>query len=894
MNQSPYRHLPVIPHAGYLGELRARPAYLGADAQTEPDWPFYCGGLHGSIQIQQSEFKSEIWGFKPGHYLLRCYYLGQLVERKARLDAQGILETHGPGLMSGRGGVFLAELERDGESWTLLLREYDTRPFEGGYTQSFQLYRTVLQRTDRELQNRLSSKGSARLRIGMGENRSIFPLQLMPSVLDVTGRRIALHYHEAVERLADLLLAHRPPYGRTLVYADESLDIFGIFALQEVGRLLGIRNLYGSIIWGPQAVGQGATLQRGNEAPLLTPEQVFKGSRRLFLLNGWNGFITHLPLFERLLEVEDLDAWLISVMTTETAKVLASKLGAERILLIKPGGESLLALAIAHELLKRYPDAVDKHFLDNCTESNSLAEYLSLARSEIFAPEQVASLIVPEPAYESRLLQGIQVLAERLAQADSVPVHLPGADLIQSGGMSAYCLWNNLLALTGKLAQPDADGDQDIRGGELRVITLGNEEAQLQGLGPDQFFGCLPMDEAGAAEAATRMQLPPDAYEHVLKDAVRPILDYPDPSQSHQRELILCIGTGLEARWLRDHELWRERLRQNDTTLVVIDPMPGPFLLKHAALCLPTPPAVARHQLNINGEWRLIQSFPRRQAPAETRTETSILYDTMAEISRSLRESESFRQGHPDLARHLQDGYLQVRFESPDWGWGGQLKRIDGEISRAQLWERIQDYLSADSPLFCRPEDEQGNPLSWTALMQAGITLHSPKRRRFADIKGEPVRFTFFVPQESDFALPSGVILNIGSSIPDPDPASVRFAIHASGSANTVLSEFMPEQRVLYVSTHLAAEKALSNGDTVALHHSDAEPVTCRIQISDWLKGSMVYLHHYITRQELDGKLVIPWLRFKVETCAYSQVPLLKKVQIRLELDKESSADGRA
>lgn len=888
MNQSPYRNLPVIPHAGYLGELRARPAYLGAsddpNAQSTPDWPFYCGGLHGEIQIQQSEFKSESWGFKPGNCTVRCYYLGQLVERRARLDSRGNLETSGAGLMSGPDAVFLAELEREEQSWTLLLRETETRQNEQGYLQIFQIYRTVMQRTDRELENPMPEASTVRFRIGMGENRSLFPLQLMPSVLDVTGRRMPLPYGEAIERLADLLLAHRPPYGRTLVYADESVDLFGIFALQETCRLLGVRNLYGSAIWGPQAVGVGATLQRGQEAPILTLDQALDGDSRLFLLNGWNGFVTHLPMFERLLQVQDLDVWLITVMTTETAKVLADKLGSERILLVKPGGESLLALALAHELLARYPQAVDRDFISRCADPESFEQYITLARSEIFAPEKVASLLVPEPAYEDRLLQGIHVLAERLAQPGSVPVHVPGADLILSGGMAAYCLWTNLLALTGKLGRQGHQGSR-IRGGELRVLTLGNEETQLQGLGPDSFFGNLPIDEAGCREAARRMGLPEDAYDALPHENLRPILDFSEPGDSSQRELILCIGTGLEARWMRDHDLWRERLRRREVTLVVIDPMPGPFLLGHAALCLPTPPAVSRHQLSQNGEWRLIQAYPRRRAPAETRSEATMLYDALAEISRNLRESEDYRLAHPDLASLASEGYLQERFEAPEAGWGGQLSRIDDEVSRAQLWERIQTYLGGETPLFCRPEGADGEPLAWSELLRAGSVLHSPRRQDatgFGDLHNQPGQFRFFVPQAEDFELPNSVLLNIGSAIPDPTPAEVRFAIASSGSAGTLLLENLPAERVLYVSASLAAKEGLSDGEIVSLHHSDAEASEFAIRVSDWLKGEMVYLHHYMTEPERKGELVIPWLRFKVDSCAYSQVPLLKKVQVRL------------
>lgn len=873
MNHSSSRHLPVIPHAGYLSEQAGRPAYLGESGGVN-SWPYDSSGLQGDIRLHQQAFKSEIWQFKPGLYQLRCYYLGQLVERQARLDASGRLETSGAGLMSGPGAVFLAEIEHGDQSWTLLLREVETRSVDKGYLQVFQLFRTVMQRTDRLLEHSLPANSRVRLRIGLGENRSLFPLQLAPSVLDVTGRRIPLSSGEAVERLADLLLAHRPPFGRTLVYADDSVDLFGLFALQEVGRLLGIRNLHASAIWGPEAVAASALRQRGHLTPGLSAEQVFAGGDRLFLLNGWNGFVTHLPLFERLLNQPDCDAWLISVMTTETAKVLADKLGAERILLILPGGESLLALAIAHELIHRYPQAIARDFVAAQGDFASFEEFIALAASEMFAPDKVASLLVPEAAYADRLLQGIHVLAERLAQPETVPIHLPGIDLMQSGGMAAYSLWTNLLALTGKLGHSEGR----LRGGELRLLAPGNEEAQLQHLGPNRFFGQLPVDAAGCREAARRMGLPEDTYDALPHEAERPIQAFSTAGPGSQRELILCIGTGLETRWLRDHELWRQRLERREVTLVVIDPMPGPFLLEHAALCLPTPPPQARHRLSLNGEGRLTPTYPRRQPPAETRSETSLLYDAMAEVSRLLRADEDLRLAHPDLAMLSDSGWLQQRFEPPDSGGG--LMRVEGEVLRPQLWERLQSYSGGETPLPGHFLDADGAPLSWTSL------LASPARAATST-----PAFQFFVPTEADFALPAGVLLNIGSAMPNASPADVRFAIDASASANTRLHEALPAERWLFVAATLAAELDLHDGDWVRLSHDAAEAIAFEIRVSDWLKGRMVYLHQYMTAAELSGQVVIPWLRYSVGSCAYSGVPLLKKVQVRLTPEKGVSPD---
>lgn len=337
MSKPSVRHLPTVPHAGYLGEQTAPPSSLGPAAQGSSAAPFLSVGASGTLHTQHADFQAETWSLAPGAYQLRCYYLGQLVERSVHLSAQGVITTRGAGLLSGRQAAFLAELERDGEAWTVLLGEQQTRELEaGGYEQLYHLYRTRLQHSVRRLHSTRVGGGLAKLRVGMGETRSLYPLQLGPSVNDVTGRRVALHYPEAIERLADLLLQHRSPYGRTLVYADGDLDVFGVFALQETLRLLGVRNLQGSPVWGSLAQAEGARWQRGNAQPSLNLDKALEGTGRCWILSGWNGCVSHLPVFEQLLAQPDLDAWVIDVMVSETAQVVADRLGSAQILLVRP------------------------------------------------------------------------------------------------------------------------------------------------------------------------------------------------------------------------------------------------------------------------------------------------------------------------------------------------------------------------------------------------------------------------------------------------------------------------------------------------------------------------------------------------------------------------------
>lgn len=908
MRRLSYLNLPSIPHAGYLGEYRGRPAYLGltpgAD-DAEQTWPFYSAGLSGQISVSQTLMRSEACGFLPGKYQLRCFFLGQLVERLARLRSDGRLETRGKGLMAEPGQAFLAELEQDGQQWTVLLREQESTQRPEGYTQVFDLYRTVLSHARREITDAPQhhpEHSMMRLRVAMGEQRSLYPLQLAPSVLDLTGRRLPLRYDEAIERLADLVLAHRPPYGRTLVYMDGNCDTFAQFALQEVGRLLGVRNLYGSSAWGGRAVAEAALLQQGNTAPMLTADQAFSGSRRLYLLSGWNGLVTHPALFERLLQRDDLDAWLIDTVVSESAKVLADRLGPDRVVLLKPGAEPYLVLALAHEIFHRWPEALNTDFIHSQADTGSFDEFAALARADIFAPDAVAELLVPEPDYAPRLRAALSSIAAALVHSDSVPVHLPGSGLTQSSGVVGVALWQNLLAMLGKWG---FDGPQ-LRGGVLRSFESQSEGAQMLGLDPDHFFGCLSMDKAGAQEAARRMGLPPQTYLPLLQERAHPIQELPLVAQGHQasaqRELIICIGNGMESRLMRDNALWLQKLRQNEVTLVLIDAQPGPLCLQHAALILPPTLPVAAHRALINGEGRLIQSFPRRQAPPETRTEATVLYDLMAEVSRFLREEPEAMQGHRDLASLAESGYLQARFEPPEWGWGGQLPRMAGEVSRPRLWERLQQYLGPHSdggpelaPLFCRFDNARGEALSWSESLEGAFS----RPAALEDLHRQPGRFRFFVPDvdasrhTDDLAIPAGPLLNFGSAMPAASYGEVRYSIASSTDALPLDHAQLPRQRHLFISAALAVRLQLAGGDAVRLQAESApEQRTAAalhesLQIATEIKGEMVYLHHYPSRDELANRIDFPWLRFEAPVCPYSQVPLLKKIQIQISKDTD-------
>ncbi|PIQ23609.1 hypothetical protein COW36_14185 [bacterium (Candidatus Blackallbacteria) CG17_big_fil_post_rev_8_21_14_2_50_48_46] len=900
-----YNHLPTIKHAGLLEELHGIPGYLHPagfqDYGASFNWPFYSGGISGVIQVNETQSVSAIEDLPQGAYLLRTYFFGQLLERKAFLKPNGSLDVQSPGPLALPGSVFVAELEREDLRFTAMLREssqgWSQRDGQG--IQTFLFYRSMTRKLERIIENKMPEEGFAKLRISMGEQPTLFPLQLSPSVLDVTGRRVPLFYQDAINRLADLLLAYRPPYGRTLVYAGGDLDYFDQFAMHEVFRLLGVRNLTGTNEFGLRAAARCLELQAGEESPLVTLDQALEGPDRLFLLSGWNGFVSHLPVFNRLVLKEELDAWLIETCVTESAKILAARLSPERILLIRTGGDSLLALGVAHEILKNYPGALDQRFISQWTDKESLTEFLKLAQSEAYEIERVAETIAPDPAYLDRLVAGMRSIAASLVETRKIPVHIPGAGLSQTQGVVAHGLWNNLLALLGKLG---VSAEGELRGGPLRLPYEKNDQTQVQGLAQDRFFGNLPLDQTGCQEAALRMGLPESAYAALLAEPSRPALEYPTLVEPGKRELIICIGQGLEGQMM-DRTRWIEKLKAPETLLVVIDPMPGPFFLRHAALCLPTAPEVSQGRLYQNGEWRLTLALPRRAAPPETRSACTLLYDTMAEVSQHLRSDPDLNLEHADLAEHVKSGYLQKQFEAPEQG--GALERAEGEVCRFVLWDRIQAYLKGNSqtrgPLYCRPEHADGLPVSWDELLSQGSLIYGgvgtsrhrqepSKPALFHDLYRGPVSFKFLLPQANELELPEGIVLNSGCSTLSDHAGWIRFAIGSFHSGKTLASMDMPKEQILYVSEALAQAQSLQTGQKVRVTNLETErSAILPIAVTSRLKGRMVYLSYHHSVNEIEQDSYLNLLTYRSAKCARSGLPYLKSAQIKLEALQEQA-----
>lgn len=896
--------LPTIDHAGQLADSSGIPAYVLPVGEIPPrkGTPYscsFCGvGDSGFLDAPQATMQAEHAAPTAGGGVLRLGTNGTRRELKALVHADGRLEVFTGAELTPAGAVLNGEIEIDGRRMPITAREVGRNVAEGVLTsQSFMPYAGAVTLDERALRGTVPTQGCVKLKLSQVPQRPAYPIHIAPSVLDRdAGKRRTIGYEEAITRFAELLLSHRRGQGRTLLYACGQIDYFAIFAIQEVFRLLGVRNLTGNAEHCLNAGAVHNEILTGQEGPFLTIDRSVNGPNRVFLFNGWNGFVTHPPVYRAIAKREDFDAFLVEVAVTETAVELAKRLGPERVLLIRPRSDPHLALAVAHEILTAHRRAVEDRFIEQFADSESFERFYHLALAPRFQARNVAERIAPEPEYAVRLERGIRMIAHKLCERGKVPINIPSVGLSQTSGVVAHCLWGSVLALLGKYGlRPDGSP----AGGTLRVPGQVNAESEVQGLSRKYFMGRIPID--AASEAARRMGLPDDAYEAVAADPPRAALDYAK-SEDEAPELFVFFGTQFEANMM-DRQRWIAKLEASGSKMVVVDPIPDPYTLAHADLIIPSPPHPATTKLYQNGEWKLSLSVPAKEAPKETRGDPTILYDVMAEVSHKLAASADLRRAHPDLARHLESGYLQRRFVDLD-GDGG-LRRIGGEVDRAQLWQRIQEYMAGGSgPLYCRPEHADGRPIAWRELAEHGSIIYGgvgqtryvldyekPDHQPFADIYRQPRRFKFFVPTEADLNVPRGIIMNSGRSSLSSDRKRIQFAMSTFNSGKATPITGMPDENPCHISPMLAGRLGLKEGDKVRITgRKTGAAIELPVVVTDRVKGESIYVSFHKSRAQMEEGRYINDVTSSEERCAYcsqtsvkANLVVLERVAARIE-----------
>jgi ferredoxin-NADP reductase/anaerobic selenocysteine-containing dehydrogenase len=879
MNNKENNTLAIIDHAGLLEDLPELPAYLHNGYFAGDSLPYSCsfcgvgdsGFLSAKKNNNSSTYTQGKGEFTPEK--VAQSYLAEIQEDRLIIHSSQIITLN----------TFVrGQMKIEGNHFAVRGRYMES---DAADQQWFQLYQHAINITDSKIEKTEPTKGCVKLKLSLMRQRPVFPIHIEPSRLtaDKKGRE-RLSYQAAISQLADLVLEHRQENTRTLLYASGQLDYFTIFAMQEVFRLFGVRNLTGNAEHCLNAGAVHNEILTGQEGPFLTIEQAIKGENRFYIFNGWNGFITHPPVFNGISQRKDLDAYLIDVMVTESALRLATKLDPERILLVKPSSDPHLALAIAHEIFTDYADAVESRFITQFSDQASFEKYRALALLPQFSPEQVARRIAAEPQYEGRLLNGMRDIAKKLTDDKTVPINIPSVGLSQSSGVVTHCLWGDMLAMLGKYG---IDKEGNALGGTLRVPGQINAETEVQGLSRKYFMGRIPMDKAD--DAAQRLGLPAGVFQKVIDDTPRAALDYSDPTPG-TKELFICFGTQFEANMM-NRERWLKKLRDPNVTLVVVDPIPDPFTLEEADLIIPSPPHSATTKLYQNGEWKMSLSVPQKQAAPETRSDATIMYDLMAEVTKRLESDLSVAQTHADLAQLARFGYLQQRF-------GTGLPRIDGEVSRPHLWQRIQDYMHGGSgTLYCAPDHADGRPIQWQEFLEKGSVIYggvgenryvldydTPNHQPFADVFKKPRPFTFFTPTEVDLAIPEGIILNSGRSGLSDKRERIRFATSSFNSGKATPAVDMPEVNPLYISPSLAQKHQIETGEMMRIRDNESgHTLELPVEVSHRVKGNTTYVSFHKSRGQLEKNQYINTVTSHIARCPYSSQTKVKSNLVTLE-----------
>ena len=896
--------LPTIEHAGILEDPSGIPAHVSTKMASDEATPYscsFCGvGDSGFLQASQAVVQGLHDGLSPGEGVLRVGANGQSSEFKVVVDESGRIAVATNQEIAADGAVVKGDLEVGSFKDAVTARVTETLRANGAISgQHLALYSGSASVSDRSIKETVPTSGCVKLKLSMAQQRPAYPIHVAPSLLDKeTGQRRTISYEEAIDRFADMLLKHRRDLGNTLFYACGQIDYFSIFAVQEAFRMLGCRNLTGNAEHCLNAGAVHNEILTGQEGPFLTTDQSVSGDNRVFLFNGWNGSVTHPPVYRSIARRDDFDAFLIEVQVTETAVEVAKKLGPERVILIKPRSDPHLALAVAHEILTSHPDSVEQRFVERFGDADSYERFTKMALSTRFEARHVAERIAPESEYVERIEQGIRTIAARFASPDMVPINIPSVGLSQSSGVVAHCLWGSVLAMLGKYG---LDPDGEPLGGTLRVPGQINAESEVQGLSRKYFMGRILMDDA--EDAAVRMGLPADAYQPVLDDEPRAALDY--AHDTDKPELFVFFGTHFEANMM-DRIKWIEKLKDPNNQMVVVDPIPDYFALEHAELIIPSPPHVAATKVYQNGEWKMSLSVPGKKPAPDTRSDPTIIYDVMARITERLEAEADLKGTHDDLAQHLASGYLRERFCE---GQGG-LARLDGEVDRAQLWQRVQDYMSGGkSPLYCRPEHADGRLIEWQELIDQGSIIYGgvgvnryvldydkPDHEPFSDIFRQPRKFTFFEPTEEDLHIPHGIIFNSGRSTLSTDRKAIQFATSTFNSGKATPTVNMPDEAPCHISPMLAEKFGLETGDRVKVTgRVTAESVELPVIVTDRVKGETIYASFHKTQAQIDGTQYINNATTPEERCPYCSQTSLKSSLVQLEKveARKQPASGR-
>lgn len=443
------------------------------------------------------------------------------------------------------------------------------------------------------------------------------------------------------------------------------------------------------------SAGAAHELNFGNEASFTWREFDELEHCDVAVLHGTNAFITFPQAYEKLARNTAARKVVIDPVRTDTVTELQATDPRTLHIRFRQGGDVMFNLAVSRVILEQGWE--DRAFLDKTVDPDSRAAFEALVAEPRCAPETVAQDIALPGQDVAALAATIREYAAWLAAPlpdGSRPrtAFVSSMGINQSTGSYGFSTNLNLLLLTGNVGRKGA--------GSLRIAGQSNATSELMmGFnGRRAIFNLDPQDPAHRARLAEVLDLPEHNFPEQHGTPVARM------AEDDHLYCFVFVGTQMTRNMPRLGH-WMRRLGRAFN--VVIDPFLVPGALDYADVLLPALTYTERTGTIQRGDRSLQLQQPVTEAPAKAWSDEKILVHLALHIARRLRD--------PDTAalNGLDPDVVERAF--------GRYTDEAGEVSTAGIFDHMV-AVSRELGVYCRLEDESGQPLSHALLRERAGT----------------------------------------------------------------------------------------------------------------------------------------------------------------------------
>ncbi len=535
-----------------------------------------------------------------------------------------------------------------------------------------------------------------------------------PMIRGHDGQMKVVSWDEALDRAAWLFLHAREWVG------PEAVAIYGNG--QKTLEAIWMASLYKLVFRLPTigansehclaSAGAAHELNFGNEASF-TWEQFDELARcDVAVLHGTNAFVTFPQAYEKLARNTHALKVVIDPIETDTVTQLRAVDPRTLHVRFRPGGDVAFNLAVARVIFERGWDHAK--FLARAVDPESVAALRARCLADDCETEATARRIALPDQDPAELAATIRRYAALLAEPRDGErprvAFVSSMGINQSTGSYGFSTNLNLLLLTGNVGRPGA--------GSLRIAGQSNATTELMlGFnGRRLLFNLDPADPEQRAALARALDLPVDNVPAAQGTAVARMAD------DDRLYCFVFVGTQMTRNMPRLGH-WTRRLGRAFN--VVIDSFLADGVLEHADVILPALTYTERTGVIQRGDRSLQLQQRVSEPPPLAWSDEQILARLALAIARRLEDPDTaaLNELDPEIVRRTFARYLDEA----------------GDVGSAAVFDHAV-AVSRELDVYCRLEDEHGEPLSHAALRARagrGIQWGGDGRYREAATHGE-------------------------------------------------------------------------------------------------------------------------------------------------------------